>query len=201
MRAWREGDHGSGQILFKRHYRGVVRFFANKVSESPHDLAQETFMACVKGRDRIRSEGSFRSYLFGVAYKVLSGYLRSKYSLSGDQSSISLCDLNPGPSTLMRRLEQDHLLLDALRRLPLDLQVVIELRYWEKMSSAEISPVLGVSASAIRDRLQKGRLLLKQSMLKSTPGPSRTDARESDIEVWAEEIRMQMGRQEDTAAF
>ncbi|MCX4246685.1 RNA polymerase sigma factor [Paraliomyxa miuraensis] len=189
LRAWRGGNAEAGQALFRRYYDPIARFFINKVAEPPHDLVQETFMACVQGRDRIRDDRSFRSYLFGVAYKVLSGHLRRKYRFAGDPASTSIRDLSPGPSTLLRKLEEHGRLLDALRRLPLDLQVIIELRYWEQMSSVDISHVLDVSASTIRDRLQKGRELLERSLDVGAPGRA---GQVEGLDSWVERIRDQM---------
>jgi RNA polymerase sigma factor (sigma-70 family) len=192
--AWRAGDREAGQELFKRHYGGVARFFANKLSEAPGDLVQETFMACVQGRDRIREDGSFRSYMFGVAYKVLTGYLRRKYELPGELDTVSVCDLGPGPSTIMEKSQQARLLLQALRSLPVDLQVVVELRYWEQMSSTEISHVLGVPAGTVRDRLRRGRVLLEKALGAAASNPAVLESTLGDIDGWAKELHEALPR-------
>lgn len=187
--AWRTGDSESGQQLFKRYYGPIVRFFANKISQSPGDLVQETFMACVKGRDRIRDDGSFRSYLFGVAYNVLTRYLRRKYDAPNDLDHVAVVDLDPSPSTMLHRSEEIRLLLQALRSLPIDLQVVVELRYWEQMNSSDISRVLGIPAATVRTRLRTGRTRLEQALeeLAATPEAMRNTL--SDIDGWAEQVR------------
>jgi RNA polymerase sigma factor (sigma-70 family) len=192
--AWRDGERSAGEELFKRYYGLVERFFANKIADPRGDLVQETLMACVKARDRIRENGSFRSYLFGVAYKVLARYLKRKYELPGALGSISLHDLAPGPSTIMQKSEQVHLLLQALRRLPLELQIVVELRYWEQMTSTEISDVLGVSAATIRGQLRQGRRRLEEALRAVAEDPGVLKSTLSDIDGWAEKIREGMGR-------
>lgn len=60
LAAWREGNGDAGQELFARYFEPVSRFFANKLSEDNDDLIQETFEACVRGRDRLRQDTSFR---------------------------------------------------------------------------------------------------------------------------------------------
>lgn len=187
--AWRAGDRAAGQALFSRYYDAVSRFFVNKVAEAPADLVQETFMACVKGRDRIREGGSFRSYLFGVAYNVLKGHLRRRYDARGDMSMISVEDLSPGASTLMQEVEQTRLLAHALRMLPVELQVMMELRYWERMNSTEISTVLGVPAGTVRDRLRRGRGLLEDAMRRISEDPAVLGSTLGDIDGWARQIR------------
>jgi RNA polymerase sigma factor (sigma-70 family) len=192
--AWRAGDREAGQELFKRYYEAVTRFFANKIAETPGDLVQETFMACVQGRDRIREDGSFRAYLFGVAYKVLTGYLRRKYERTGDLDTVSIHDIAPGPSTIMEKSQQAKLLLEALRSLPVDLQVIVELRYWEQMNSTDISHVLGVPAATVRDRLRRGRLLLEKALRALSASPAVLDSTLGDIDGWAQKVREGMQR-------
>lgn len=187
--AWRAGDAEAGQQLFKRYYGLVARFFANKASEAAGDLVQETFVGCVQGRDRIREGGSFRSYLFGVAYRVLTTYLRRKYQLSEDPSAVTLQDLEPGPSTMMHRSEEVRLLLKALRSLPVELQVLFELRYWEQLNSTEISHVLGIPANTVRGRLRQGRMLLEEALCKAAATPELAQSTMSDLEGWAQQLR------------
>ncbi len=187
--AWRAGDNTAGQQLFKRYYGPVARFFANKIRETPGDLVQETFMACVKGRDRIRDGSNFRSYLFGVAYRVLTTYLRRKYETPADLSTTSVLDLDPGPSTIMHRSEETRLLLRALRSLPFELQLVVELRYWEQMNSSEIANVLDIPATTVRGRLRKGRTQLEEALRSMPANPDTIESTVTDLDLWAQRVR------------
>jgi RNA polymerase sigma factor (sigma-70 family) len=197
LHAWRAGDAKAGQQLFRRYYAAVARFFANKLSEAPGDLVQETFMACVAARDRIREGGSFRSYLFAVAYRVLSNHLRRKYQAPEDLGSTTSIDLDPSPSTMMGRSEELRLLLQALRRLPVELQVLLELRYWEQLSSTEISQVLGIPANTVRGRLRQSRIMLEEALRKLPASPELVRSTLSDLEGWARKVREALPR-EDT---
>lgn len=192
--AWRAGDAAAGQQLFKRYYAAVARFFANKVRDAPGDLVQEAFMGCVEGRDRIREGGNFRSYLFGVAYRVLTTYLRRKYQAPVDLGSTTILGLDPGPSTLMHRSEEVRLLLQALRSLPVELQVLIELRYWEQMNSTEISHVLGIPANTVRGRLRQGRMMLEEALQGMAATPEVVHSTLSDLEGWAQKVREELPR-------
>ena len=187
--AWRRGDAKAGQRLFRRYYEPVARFFANKLRDPPADLVQETLMRCVKGRDRIREDSSFRSYLFSVAYRVLTDHLRAHYRAPEAMQSVSLQDLDPGPSTIIDQAEEAQLLVQALRSLPLPLQVIFELRYWERMNSTEISHVLDIPANTIRSRLRQGRGLLEDALHKLATSPRVAHNTLSNIDAWAEQIR------------
>ncbi len=189
LRAWREGDQARGQELCKRYFDPVARFFANKLGDQTSDLVQETFLALVNGRDRIKDKARFRSYLFGVAYNVLKTNLRRRYRLPEDFVSHSLHDLAPGAETMLRDAENLRLLKAALRRIPLNLQVALELRYWEKLSSAEISEVLGVPASTVRTHLSRARTLLEEAIENHSSTPEVVESTISDLDAWAEQLR------------
>jgi len=193
LTAWRAGDPGAGRALFQRYFDQVSRFFINKVPHDHEDLIQETFAACVRGRDRLRSDAHFRSYLFGTAYNVLKKhYERNAGPRRPEELEQSAAeDLAPGPSTLLRNAERARQLLDALRKLPLEQQVVLEMIYWEGMSSPEIGEMLGLSDATVRTRAHRGRARLMELLAKA-PGSEHGRPSSLDVErldAWAARVR------------
>jgi len=194
LAAWREGDARAGQELFARYFEPVSRFFANKLQDDRDDLIQETFEACVRGRDRLRDDASFRSYLFSVAFNVLKAYFRRKRNQQQvvaaiDELGTSIHDLAPGPSTLVGVVQQEQLLLEALRRIPMELQVLLEMRYWEEMSSTEIGAVLGIPAATARSRLHRGRELLERAIAQLPASHETRDSTLAELDAWVGRIR------------
>lgn len=194
LTAWRGGDVRAGQELFARYFEPVSRFFANKLRDEHDDLIQETFEACVRGRDRLREDASFRSYLFSVAFNVLKVHFRRKRSADQIEAlgSQSIHDLSPGPSTVVGAVQQEQLLLEALRRIPLELQVVLELRYWEGMSSTEIGAALGIPAATARSRLLRGREHLDRTIAQLPASRETRDDTVAKLEAWVARIRATM---------
>ncbi|MCA9697061.1 MAG: sigma-70 family RNA polymerase sigma factor, partial [Myxococcales bacterium] len=139
LAAWREGDRAAGQLLFTRYYQPVARFFINKVGEASPDLIQRTFLACVEGKDKFRGEGSFRSYVFAIAYRQLCGHYRSRHGARVVLEEVSVADLEPSLSGMLVEQEEMQLFLAALRRLPMELQVLLELHYWERCKISEMA--------------------------------------------------------------
>lgn len=181
LERWRAGDVAAGEALFEAHFDRVVRFFRNKLVEGTDDLVQRTFLACVEGRDRLRADASFRSYLFGVAHNLL----RKHFAAIGpggaqpvDFTERSIFDLQPSPSTVVAQGRAQQLLLEALRRIPLEYQSALELHYWEDLTVAEIGEVLEVPLGTAKTRLRRGRELLRERLLELTAGdlaPPRDD--------------------------
>jgi predicted RNA polymerase sigma factor len=82
------------------------------------------------------------------------------------------------------RREEHKVLLMALSQLPTDLQIVVELYYWEGMPTAEIAAVLESNPSTITSRLARAREQVHQLVLDMTrPGRLR-DTLVADLDGW-----------------
>lgn len=163
---WAAGDARAGSRLFRRYFAPLSRYFFNKVPGDHDDLIQETFMACLHGRHRLRDKSSFRSFLFGVAGNVLRMHFR-RLRVHQPPEALEECsthDLAPGPSTLLRLQQDEQALLHALRTIPVPLQIVMELYYWEEMRTHEISEAVELPLGTVRSHLRRGRQLLEQEL-------------------------------------
>nr|MCH9687101.1 sigma-70 family RNA polymerase sigma factor [Deltaproteobacteria bacterium] len=143
--AWRGGDTQAGASLFERYFEPVYRFFRHKVGGDVDDVVQRSFLAMTEARVRLREGSSFRGYLFACARNVLHDHLRGLYRGTGsmDTGVTSLFDLGASPSAQVEERQDRRLLLAALRRIPLDEQLAVELYYWEGLSGREVADVLG----------------------------------------------------------
>ncbi|PCC74268.1 RNA polymerase, sigma subunit, ECF family [Nannocystis exedens] len=165
--AWQAGDAEAGDELVGRHFAAVARFFRNKVATGGEDLIQHTFLGCLEARARFRQESSFRTFLFSIARNVLLAHLRTlrrAHDRQVDFGVSSLFDLDPSPSQIVAREQEQQLLLDALRRLPVDLQLALELFYWEGLPLAELAQVLEVPPGTVKSRLFRARQQLKEQL-------------------------------------
>ena len=163
---WREGDAPAANALFERYFDRLFRFFATKVDRGVEDLVQETFLACVNTRDRLTPAASFRGLVFGIARRLLYKKWRDENhgAKAIDFGLTSVADLGPTPSALAAQREEQRQLLRSLQQLPAELQIALELFYWENMSSAEIGEVLDLKAGTVRSRLRRARELLRTEM-------------------------------------
>lgn len=188
---WRAGDRKAGEVLFDRHFDAVARFFRNKVERGIDDLIQRTFLACVESRDKFRGESSFRTYIFAVAHNVLGKHFRSKRR-HGDKIDFgvtSVHDIAPSPSMVVAQHREQRLLLQALRRIPVDLQVVLELYYWERLSAKDVARVVDVPEGTARTRIRRAKQLLEQEMGKIAASPEDLQSTIVNLEDWAAGLR------------
>lgn len=191
LSAWSGGDQRAGDRLVRRYMRAVVRFFRNKTSDDLDDLVQQTFLGCIESVARFRGEGSFRSYLFGVACHVLARYYRAKYRddkrVSLDE--VSFHDLSPGPSLAFAQRREHELLLTALRRLPVSYQVVLELHFWEEMTTREIAVATAVPHGTAQTRLRRAREQLAALLERTREAFGVAAVRPPDVDAWVGEMR------------
>ena len=191
LQAWAGGDARAGEQLFERHFEAIARFFRNKLpAEAAHeDLIQQTFLGCVEARDRFRGDSSFRSFLFAIAHRQLGKYWRTRSRDRLDLRSVSAYDLDTSPSAVIARDQMQHQLLLALRRIPIDSQVALELHYWEALTAAEIAAVLDVPLGTAKTRLRRAKQLLEAELRALEGGLLRLDPTGSGLETWARELK------------
>jgi RNA polymerase sigma factor (sigma-70 family) len=193
LHAWRSTDAEAGNELVRRHFMSIYRFFVNKVgtADEVDDLLQRTFLACVEGRDRVREDGSLRGYLLGIARNQMLMYVRRRQrdrKGEGD-GDVSVADLSGSPSQVVAGHEAEKLLLIALREIPLELQTVVELYYWEDLSVAQMAEVLEIPSGTVKSRLFRARDVLRQRLeAMNVPASLRTSAVDG-FERWARSLR------------
>lgn len=186
---WRHGDLRAGNALFERHFESVYRFFLHKAPDDATDLVQRTFLACTEARDRFRGASSFRTYLFAIARNELLAAWRRRRRDEPDTATSSIADLAPSPSTALVRKDEHRILLEALRSIPIDLQIALELHYWEQMSATEIAEVLELPVGTAKSRLRRAREALAETIARLEEDPARRETTLANLDAWAASLK------------
>ena len=194
LRSWRDGDQDAGNTLVDRHFSTVYRFFRSKVDVDGEDLTQKTFLAGLQGLDRLRKDRDFRAYLLGIARRLLmrrfrDQAIRQQYE---DPMMASVAELAGTPSQELAAADERKLLLLGLRRIPLELQICIELYYWERMAVEDVAEVLGVPEGTIKSRLHRARRLLRARIEEMHEDAALVDSTLGDLTRWAERLKNQL---------
>lgn len=191
LTAWRAGDGAAGEQLFDRYFAALTRFFRNKVHDRADDLIQQTVLGLLEAKDNFRGEGTFRSFVFGVAYNVLRSHCRGQLRDAErfDDAVTTLGDLGASPAELLADKREQRLLLSALRRIPVQHQVLLELYFWEPLGAKEIAAVLGVPEGTVRTRLRRAKTLVGEQIEQLSSDPGLVHSTISDLDDWARSIR------------
>jgi RNA polymerase sigma-70 factor (ECF subfamily) len=161
MRRYRRGDDQSFYILYERH-RASLRRFVGRLSADSSDseeIAQETWMALIHGRDRYRTEARFVTYLFSIARRRTIDRWRKLGRAPEMEPDAEELDKAAGPAsdepeyhaaTVALRAD----LMTAVASLPILQREAFLLRAEGNLTLAEIGEVTGTSRETAKSRLR-----------------------------------------------
>ncbi len=174
---WCDGSERAGDQLLRRCFPLLYRFFINKVGDATDDLVQQTLISCMRNREKVLDSGAFRMYLFKIARSRLFDHLRAVRRRAGhiadDFEQVSVAQTGISNTSLIGRANAATQIREALQRLPIELQLVVELHYWEEHSTAEIAEEIGAPQGTVKSRLRRARALLEKDL-----GAAQTDVAE-----------------------
>ncbi len=147
--------------LIRDEWPKLRRFFRSKVPLSDVvDLVQSTMLGFVEGRARIT--GADRAYLWGIARnQVLKYYGKHRPTAEFNSEVHTALDLGP---TISSRLDRRTRVLAALHELPVDHQIVFELRHGEGLSLEEVAAAFGKSLATVKRHLALAEDKLRASL-------------------------------------
>jgi len=182
MLAFQEGDEAAFDRIVL-HFRVPVDRFIHRYVQDPdraEDLAQETFLRVYRSRDRYRPAARFRTWLFTIAVRLCLNDLRARrrerrvivplpaaVSPEGAEEDILGAAAEGGSEGAHEALERKELekAVDAaIAALPPSQRSALLLIRFEELSYREIGDVLGVSASAVKSIVNRGREKLRESL-------------------------------------
>lgn len=171
------GDSRLFHDLIRPHERRVfmIALAMLKSEEDAEDAAQEAFLKAFRNLSRFRSESKFGTWLISIAINEARGRLRrqaivrmeSLDDTGEDGSGVSpalLRDWREIPSQALERKEIRAMLHEAVVNLPDIYRQVLFLRDMEELSIAETAETLSISASSVKVRLHRARILLQKHL-------------------------------------
>jgi RNA polymerase sigma factor (sigma-70 family) len=189
LRAWAGGDVESGRMLFVRHAGELTDFVARKLDGDTADLVHHVFAACLDAAKSGRAIENVRAYLFRCARNEIVDRLGARARVVFDPAVASLHDAGTTPTARCAKDEERRLLHAALRRLPLDDQIALELFYFEELSGPELARVLGVPEGTARTRLRRARQDLERALVRLDAAGEGLRATTQGLEDWLSTLR------------
>lgn len=184
-----------GNELFKRHKTAVTNLFRRNVQSKQDipDLVQQTFLACINSRNDPDISGSVRSYMLGIAFHTMTAFFRRarrapELGLENEEGT-ALASFEPDPEYVLTLSAEQRLLMKAIRRLPIELQVIIELTYWEGITCDEIASILQIPRGTVRGRLQRGRATLEKNLSALAESPELLATTTMSLAAWQRGIQ------------
>jgi RNA polymerase sigma-70 factor (ECF subfamily) len=152
MLEFQRGSREAFEEIFARHRDALHGFFRRRLNNAAHadDLTQETFLAVLRGAARYEPRALVRTYLYGIALKLLYSARRKRDDapLAVEIASAS----EPDDGLWVRQ---------ALARLDAEEREILMLREYEQLSYAEIAELLRIPVNTVRSRLFRSRMALR----------------------------------------
>lgn len=172
-----DGDAKAFAELVARYHASLIRvalYYVNSQA-SAEDVAQETWIAVLRGVDRFEGRSSFKTWLFRILVN------RARTTGTKEHRVVPVDPTDTGASVAARRFDEGgvwreppvpftesvddaianekiiRLVHEAIRRLPEPQQAVVTLRDVEGLSTVEVAELLELTEANVRVILHRGR--------------------------------------------
>jgi RNA polymerase sigma-70 factor (ECF subfamily) len=181
VQASRGGDVAAFEQLVKRYDAKLLRI-AQKVTQNPEDAeeaVQEAFFKAYQKLDQFQGHAKFSTWLIRITLNESLMKLRKQRATlkqlvdndvdadsDSERRQFDVADWAPNPEVLYRESEFREILITSLQRLSPALKVVFVLRDIEEHSLRETSEILNLTETAVKTRLSRARLQLREDLSK-----------------------------------
>jgi len=181
VHASRGGDVAAFEQLVKRYDAKLLRI-AQNVTKNPEDAeeaVQEAFFKAYQKLDQFQGHAKFSTWLIRITLNESLMKLRKQRAIleplvdndvdadsDGERRPFDVADWAPNPEMLYRVSEFREILITSLQRLSPALKVVFVLRDIEEHSQRETSEILNLTETAVKTRLSRARLQLREDLSK-----------------------------------
>jgi len=159
MLEFQGGSRAAFEELFNRYRQPLYGFFRRRLNnpERAEDLAQETFLAVIRAASRYEPRALVRTYLYGIALKLLAAEQR-KFLTSNTVGQSALEPKIDGSPECVLWVRQ------AMEKLEAPEREILMLREYEQLSYSDIAELLRIPVNTVRSRLFRSRLALRSYM-------------------------------------
>ena len=178
VHASKNGDVAAFEQLVKRYDRKLLRIAHNVThnTEDAQDAVQETFLKAFQHLNQFREDSKFSTWLIRITVNQSLMKMRKRatrdvsldadFQAEGDVLPMEAADWAPNPEQLYWASELRDILVNALSELRPALRTVFVLRDIEGLSTDQTAEVLNLSHTAVKARLWRARLQLRERLNK-----------------------------------
>jgi RNA polymerase sigma-70 factor (ECF subfamily) len=162
-----------------RIYNHCLKFLNSQ--EDAEDVLQETFLQVYRSLDSFRGESAFSTWLFKIATNGCLMKIRKKKKVDlvsidkpiefdGSTLQREIVDWSQNPSLQHGNDEMRRVLDTIIAELPEDKRVVLVLKDVEGFSNQDIGQMLGMTVAAVKSRLHRARLIMRETLTRYFEG-------------------------------
>jgi RNA polymerase sigma-70 factor (ECF subfamily) len=173
------GSYAAFEELVNRYEKKIYRLGMNITGspEDAEDVLQETFLKAFEHLPEFRADARFYTWIVRIAVNEALMKLRKRRASKevpvedseDDEGAVTVrefADWKPNPEQQLARAELENILQNAIRALPPSFRTVFYLRDVEDLSTEETAELLNLSVGAVKARLFRARLRLREDLSK-----------------------------------
>ena len=168
------GDLDAFEELINRHSRRVYRTLVGILGnpDEARDAMQDTFLKVFQHVSDFQGRSKFSTWLVSIASNTGVQRLRERKNLEslddgGEDEGFrprQIRTWTDNPEQVYAKTEMRTLVENGVRKLPAKYRVVVVLRDIEQLSTEEAAAALGLGIPALKARLIRGRLMLREAL-------------------------------------
>jgi len=174
--AAKSGDISAFETLVGRYERKIFRLAQNITQnrEDAEDVMQESFLKAYEHLDNFQGNSRFYTWLVRISVNQALMKLRKRrpnvVSLDEEMDTgeelmpREVQDWGPSPEERYKQTELSEILSSTIAELDPSFRIVFQLRDIEELSTEETADALGLSVPAVKSRLLRARLKLRQKL-------------------------------------
>ena len=174
--AAQRGDTAAFEELVSRYEGRIFRLAMNITQnrEDAEDATQDAFLKSFRSLDRFENKSRFYTWLVRIAVNEALMRLRKRrpnvtsldepIESDGDLIPQEVQDWGPTPEQRYARTQMNSILSEAIAELDPIFRTVFLLRDVEELSTEETAGLLGISVPAVKSRLLRARLKLREKL-------------------------------------
>jgi RNA polymerase sigma-70 factor, ECF subfamily len=179
VQAAKQGDVGAFEQLVKRYDRNIFRIAQHITQnrEDAEDVVQDAFLKAYENLDQFQGNSKFYTWLVRIAVNESLMKLRRRKTsktvsmdedVETEEGSMprEFADWSPNPEQQYGQSELGEILRKTIQGLPTSFRTVFVLRDVEGLSTEETAEMLDLSIPAVKSRLLRARLQLRERLNK-----------------------------------
>ncbi len=162
MARFQAGDETAFDEMYRLSLPSVTGFLGRLASrDAADDLVQETFLRVIEARRTFRAGAPFRPWFFAIARHVALDARRRWWRRRAREVAVVVLPERPVAPPAENHLDGARL-AELVCQLPEDQREVVWLARVEGMTSAEIAQIVGASPGAVKVRLHRATVKLRE---------------------------------------
>ena len=181
VHASKNGNVAAFEQLVKRYDRRLLRISqtVTRNREDSEDAVQEALLKAFQNLVEFREDSQFSTWLIRITLNESFMKLRKQRGImeqsvdsdvyadsDSERLPFDVADWAPSPEALYRASEFREILINSLKRLSPARKVVFVLRDIEEYSLNETAEILNLNVTAVKTRLSRARLQLREELSK-----------------------------------